>query len=392
MSKRFPSGFISTFYDPLKNPDAPTIGTATAGDTTASVPFTAPANVGGSAITEYNARSTPGDITASAASSPISVTGLTNDTAYTFAVWAINTYGTGPFSASSNSVTPAGPRGLFAGGQNEAVAKINVIGYVTIGTLGNAADFGDLTDGRFGVSAASSSTRGVFISGNGIAANNVMDYVTFSTAGNATDFGDTIANVIRGAGCSNSTRGLTGGDEAPTIQYFTIASLGDTVSFGSLSVGPTTQLGACASTTRGIWAGGLRNGSTGNVIDYVTIATTGNAVDFGDLADNTRALAGCSSATRGVFAGGGAFASGASIVYITMASTGNSTTFGNLLSSTGYQGACSNSTRGLWGGGSTYTNVLQYVTISTTGNATDFGDLTIVTESSAACSNGHGGI
>ena len=111
MSKRYPSGFISTFYDPLKNPNAPTIGTATAGDASASVAFTAPSNVGGSAITEYNARSTPGNVTASAASSPINVTGLTNGTAYTFTVKASNSAGESANSDASNEVTPASSNG-----------------------------------------------------------------------------------------------------------------------------------------------------------------------------------------------------------------------------------------------------------------------------------------
>lgn len=107
MPLRPPAGFISAFYDPLNNPNAPTIGTATAGDASASVTFTAPANVGGSAISAYGALSTPGALTGSAASSPVTVSGLSNGTAYTFAVWAINTYGPSAFSAASGSVTPA---------------------------------------------------------------------------------------------------------------------------------------------------------------------------------------------------------------------------------------------------------------------------------------------
>jgi hypothetical protein len=87
-------------------PGAPTIGTATAGNAQASVAFTAPAVTGGPAITSYTATSSPGGITGSAASSPITVSGLTNGTAYTFTVTATNSIGTGPASAASNSVTP----------------------------------------------------------------------------------------------------------------------------------------------------------------------------------------------------------------------------------------------------------------------------------------------
>lgn len=87
-------------------PDAPTIGTAVAGDTQASVAFTAPANPGSSPILTYTAVSTPGGFTASNPVSPIVVTGLTNGTAYTFKVVAINAVGTSAQSAASNSVTP----------------------------------------------------------------------------------------------------------------------------------------------------------------------------------------------------------------------------------------------------------------------------------------------
>ena len=49
----------------------------------------------------------PGGETASGVSSPITVTGLTNGTSYTFTVAATNDVGTGSSSSSSNAVTPA---------------------------------------------------------------------------------------------------------------------------------------------------------------------------------------------------------------------------------------------------------------------------------------------
>jgi hypothetical protein len=99
-------GVIRPGYDPLLVPNAPTIGTATAGDAEATVPFTAPTNVGGGSITSYTVISSPDNITASGTTSPIAVTGLTNDTAYTFTVVANNAYGPSAASAASNSVTP----------------------------------------------------------------------------------------------------------------------------------------------------------------------------------------------------------------------------------------------------------------------------------------------
>jgi uncharacterized protein (TIGR02145 family) len=88
-------------------PDAPTSPIATAGNTQASVAFTAPASNGGSAITSYTVTSSPGGFTASGASSPLTVTGLTNGTAYTFTVTATNVTGSSLASTASAAVTPA---------------------------------------------------------------------------------------------------------------------------------------------------------------------------------------------------------------------------------------------------------------------------------------------
>lgn len=88
-------------------PLPPTIGTATVSGLTASVPFTGPADFGDAAITSYTATSNPGGITASNASSPISVSGLTANTSYTFTVTATNSYGTSNASSASNSITTA---------------------------------------------------------------------------------------------------------------------------------------------------------------------------------------------------------------------------------------------------------------------------------------------
>jgi large repetitive protein len=107
-----PASTPSNAVTPQGLPGAPTDVTAVAGNAQATVSFTAPTSVGGSPITHYTVTSSPGNITASGAASPITVTGLTNGVAYTFTVTATNVDGTGPASAPPSSpVTPAGPPG-----------------------------------------------------------------------------------------------------------------------------------------------------------------------------------------------------------------------------------------------------------------------------------------
>jgi uncharacterized repeat protein (TIGR02543 family) len=89
------------------NPDAPTIGVATTVDSqTVTVSFSAPTNNRGSAITSYTATSNPGGITGTSSTSPITVTGLTVNTPYTFTVTATNGVGTSDSSTATSAVTP----------------------------------------------------------------------------------------------------------------------------------------------------------------------------------------------------------------------------------------------------------------------------------------------
>ena len=398
MSKRYPSGFISTFYNPLKNPNAPTIGTATGGDVSASVAFTAPDDVGGSAITEYYARSTPGDVTATAASSPINVTGLTNGTAYTFAVWAINTYGPSAYSAVSNSASPFSPRALYYGGYNTAGIMQDTIDYVTIATTGNSANFGSLIAATRLNAATGSSSRG--LQARGLAADrNVIEYVTYSSTGNSQDFGDLTVARYGLSACNNATRSIFGagdsGASSNVIDFVTTATTGNATDFGDLTQG-TSNGAACSSPTRGVFAHGFAGGGS-NTISYITTATAGNATDFGDLLSDIYNIGGCSSSTRGIFMGN--HISSNVIAFITIATTGNATDFGDCSFGGPGKVAASSETRGLIFGGCSGSNVptdsqniIEYVTIASTGDATDFGDLSARKMQGSASSGANGGL
>jgi hypothetical protein len=98
-------------------PGTPTItSVAPNGSGQAIVSFTAPSATGSGPITSYTVVSSPGGITATGSTSPITITGLTNGTSYTFTVYATNSVGNGSSSASSSPFTPY-PSVAASGGQ-----------------------------------------------------------------------------------------------------------------------------------------------------------------------------------------------------------------------------------------------------------------------------------
>jgi alpha-tubulin suppressor-like RCC1 family protein len=94
-------------------PGAPTAVSASAGDSAATVSWTAPADDGGSPITSYTVTAAPGGATATvpAGSTSATMTGLANGTAYTFTVRATNDQGDSVESSPSTAVTPVGAPG-----------------------------------------------------------------------------------------------------------------------------------------------------------------------------------------------------------------------------------------------------------------------------------------
>ena len=298
-----------------------------------------------------------------------------------------------------------GARGLFLGGSNEPdpSSTYDIIEYITIPTLGNGTDFGNLSSARQEGGAFASSTRGVYFGGDpGI---NTIEYVTISSTGNAVDFGDTGDQSKAGAAAADQTRGLMAlGWANPaavdTIEYVTTASTGNAVDFGNLTTNLFEGAGF-SSSTRGIFSIGYVAPAYQNTIEYVTISTTGNAADFGDLTVARAYDAGAfSNSTRGIWCGGYvAPARVNTIDYITIATIGNAVDFGDMTSLNGYGDGCSSKLRGVCASGygtpsptNTIVNTMEYIEIATTGNSIDFGDVTQKRRHIKGCSNAHGGL
>ena len=397
-------GFIGT--DGLDAPDPPTAVTPTGGNASVSVAFTAPTDTGTSAITGFVAQVSTDGTNYSAgsntgSSSPIVVSSLTNGTAATAKVWAINAYGTSAPSDASASFTPASVLGLVAGGDN-LYSGSDTIEYFSIPSTGNATDWGNLIAAGEAFTGGGNSIRGLF-TGN---SSNVVQFIVYATEGNATDFGDaTGTNGYAGgtSSASNTTRAVFARGSADVLEYYTIGTEGNGTDFGNLSQSNIQFCGMSSSSGRGVFAGGRSGNTSFNTIEYITIANTGNVTDFGDMNQRLVRLAGCSSATRGVMGGGHIDSASnvpqTTIDYITMASTGDATDFGDLTQARNNHGAFSSSVRGVFAGGGDVSgvsggkvNTVDYITIASTGNATDFGDLSTVRQQMGSTSNAHGGL
>ena len=96
----------ATSVTPKRAPDAPTAATATHGNASATVSWSAPANNGGATISSYTVTSNPGGKTCTTANRTCAVTGLTNGSSYTFSVKATNVAGTSVASAETTPVIP----------------------------------------------------------------------------------------------------------------------------------------------------------------------------------------------------------------------------------------------------------------------------------------------
>jgi len=167
----------------------------------------------------------------------------------------------------SGSSAASNTRGLLQIGQsNPLTAGYRRIEFITLSTLGNSQFFGEITTlAKAGSAAVASSTRACFMGGVGTTSDathvsNVIDFVTISTLGNAQDFGDMTVAVDALAAASNSTRGLhaggrTGSPAAEALQnvigYITIASTGNATDFGDL-VTPTRFISGCSDAHGGL--------------------------------------------------------------------------------------------------------------------------------------------
>ena len=171
-------------------PRTPVNPKATAGDSEATVRWTAPS--GGAAPVTYTVTSTPDSktCTALAPKTTCKVSGLTNNTYYTFGVAANNAAGSGPVSSNSNSVTPS-----YSG---------------QAGNCGTATTQASLTPPKNHL--CSIGTAGTVVAANGgftwqcsAVGHNIAASCTAKGATSTGTIASTTFNLLPGSGCSIKT-------------------------------------------------------------------------------------------------------------------------------------------------------------------------------------------
>jgi hypothetical protein len=164
-------------------PGSPTGVTAAAGNGNAQVSWTAPVSNGGGVISSYTVESSPGGFTATApTATPVTVSGLTNGTAYTFTVTATNAIGTSAPSTASAAVTPA------SGGGSSNTAEGG-----TAGTTVTVANSGGGSGNAFG--AVNKGTGTALVYSAAATAHGLLGYAFTGASGTAVDLGWTGYNA-----------------------------------------------------------------------------------------------------------------------------------------------------------------------------------------------------
>ena len=273
------------------------------------------------------------------------------------------------YSDISSTPHPSGVCGnntrTVAAGGHDGSNYVTTIQTLNPNTKGNTTDFGDLTQSRGSIQGLSSATRAVFSGGDkggnclgaGYCPITFMDYISLNTGGTAQNFGS-LANTVStnhirgGQGTCDGTSGFIcggyGGNNSATtavylshVQKITIASTGNAITFGNLSL---ARYGGVANTDgTKVVSGGGHNvvNAPRSTIDYFSNASGGTATSFGSFIQARRNVSSACDGTRTVVSGTTSDGGRTTIEYYTMATPGNALVFGDDTSTRSHCGGTS---------------------------------------------------
>ena len=291
-------------------PGQPTNVTATAGNLSATVNWSAPATGGVASykITPYigTTAQTPTTVSGTPAPTTATVTGLTQGTSYTFTVQASNSLGSGPVSAPSNAVTPTAPSAPSAPTGVTASPASNQTQVSWTAPASNGSAITGYTVTPFIGTTAQTPVQ--------VGASTTSATITGLTNGTAYTFSVTATNGIGTGPASSATGALKPADTIFDFATPTTADSGDTspievgVKFTADSNGTVTGLRFYKATTNtGTHIGSLWS-STGTLLASATFSNeSASGWQYVTFASPVSVTAG-TTYVAGYFAPGGHYA------------------------------------------------------------------------------------
>ena len=249
-----------------RSPGAPAITSVTKGNANVAVAFSAPSCTGSNTLTSYIATSNTG-VSATNSTSPITVTGLTNGSSYTFVVRGINSAGTGACSAKSAVAIPS--------------------------TVPNAPTIGTATGS--GCTAAVVTFTGSTCSGG----NTITGYTVTSTPGSYTNTGASSPITVSGL---NSNCSYTFKVKAQNANgYSACSSASNSVTFSTVPGAPT-GVSASATSTSAISVSFSAPACTGHLtIDSYQVVCTSSGSNSATGSSSPISVTGLSAGTSYTF-------------------------------------------------------------------------------------------
>jgi hypothetical protein len=227
-----------------------------------------PNETGGSPITSYTVTSSPGGITATGSSSPITVSGLTALTSYTFTVTATNVSGTSSPSSPSSPISTSSDVYSLLQTYNSSSTFTVPSGITQIAVIARAPG----TAGSSGNSSGGGAAGGRSGSAFGFKNYNVSSGQSFSvTVGSTTSFGS-LGSASSSSNASSSVAGA----------IFVNGSSGGSANGGAGSGGGTINLSASGISSASVGGSGGGGGNGGTSSDSITVSgVTGGAAGSG---------------------------------------------------------------------------------------------------------------
>ena len=257
--------------NPSTTPSVPRQLTATAGNSQVILNWSIPSSIGGSTIVEYIVRRNPGNVITPTGSTEttITISGLNNDTSYTFSVIARNTMGTS--ASSSVSATPLNPTPSAPTITSVTASDRQVTVYWTAGATNGSTISGYRIERSVNQTTWTSANAGsgdTYITISGLTNDTTYYFRVFTTSSNAGESGASSTVNAKPFTSPSAPTGVsaTAGSGQVSVAWTDGSSNGSTISGYRIEISGNISTWATAAS--------VNNGVTSKVVDGLTNGIT----------------------------------------------------------------------------------------------------------------------